>query len=230
MKLITNPPAVLALLMVATVVVVDNTAAFTPSNKHSSPSSESSLLIGAKGSLSTIAATPAPNFNQRSRRRRLFQDAISRTTTTSTTSTALNMAAEDFNEAKYTETAWSSISALTKVADYYQSSNVEAPFLLDVMLNPSKHNAGENSEAATKVVEKALNKAGVNVKDLRSELESYLSRQVRVSDNSQKAMGRTLQKVLETARIGQSVLGVSLKECLDVSCVIPMLNHDPFFA
>jgi len=118
------------------------------------------------------------------------------------------MAAEDFNEAKYTEAAWSSISALTKVADFYQASTVEAPLLLDVMLNPNKHNAGENAEAAKKVVDKALSKAGVNVKDLRSELETYLAKQARASDNSNKAMGRTLQKVLETARIGQSVLGV----------------------
>jgi len=119
------------------------------------------------------------------------------------------MAADDFNESKYTEAAWSSVAALTKVADYYQASTVEAPFLLDVMLNPNKHAAGEDAEAAQKVVEKALNKAGVNVNDLRSELEKFLSSQARLADNSQqKVMGRHLQKVLETARIGQSVLGV----------------------
>lgn len=119
------------------------------------------------------------------------------------------MAADDFNEGKYTEAAWSAVSALTRVADFYQASTVEAPLLLDVMLNPSKHAAGENAEAAQKVVEKALSKAGVDLKDLRSELEKHLSGQARVSgDNSQKAMGRSLQKVLETARIGQSVLGV----------------------
>ena len=122
--------------------------------------------------------------------------------------TALRMAAEDFDESKYTEAAWSSIAALTKVADFYHASTVEAPFLLDVMLNPTKHNAGENAEAAKKVVEKALAKAGADVKDLRSELEKFLSKQARLSDYSQKELGRTLQKVLETARIGQKVLGV----------------------
>ena len=118
------------------------------------------------------------------------------------------MAAEDFNESKYTEAAWSSIAALTKVADYYRASTVEAPLLLDVMLNPSKHSAGENAQAAQKVVEKALAKAGVDVQELRMELEKYLGKQARVTDNSQKVMGRTLQKVLDTARVGQSVLGV----------------------
>lgn len=122
---------------------------------------------------------------------------------------SLLMAAEDFNESKYTEAAWSSIAALTNVAESYQATTVEAPFLLDVMLNPKKHNAGENAESAQKVVDKALSKAGVNVKDLRSELDFFLSKQARVSNSSQKTMGRTLQKVLETARVGQSILGVS---------------------
>lgn len=167
----------------------------------------SSVSVNSLGSVS-----PSPTFNQRSRRRRLFQNSVlSRgpSSVPTTTTTTLKMAAEDFNEAKYTEAAWSAVAALTKVADFYQASNVEAPFLLDVMLNPDKHNAGENAEAAKKVVEKILNTAGVKVKDLRSELESYLSKQVRVSNNEQKAMGRNLSKVLETARIGQNILGVS---------------------
>jgi hypothetical protein len=124
----------------------------------------------------------------------------------------LRMAAEDFNESKYTEAAWSLISSITQVADFYQASNVEAPLLLDLMLNPSKHNAGENVEAAKKVVEKALTKAGVNVSELRSGLETHLSQQARISNSSSsKTMGRSLQKVLETARISQSILGVSTK-------------------
>lgn len=123
--------------------------------------------------------------------------------------TALRMAAEDFKEDKYTEAAWASIAALTKVADFYSASTVEAPFLLDVMLNPNKHSAGEDAEAARKVCEKTLTKAGVDVNNIRSELEKYLSKQPRVSDNTSKVMGRSLQKVLETARVGKEILGDS---------------------
>lgn len=124
------------------------------------------------------------------------------------TPTALKMAAEDFDQSKYTDAAWSSVAAMTKVADFYQASTIEAPLMFDVMLNPSKHNAGDDAEAAKRVVEKVLSKAGVNVKELRSELESFLSKQARVADNSSKTMGRTLQKVLETARVSKSILGV----------------------
>jgi hypothetical protein len=124
-------------------------------------------------------------------------------------STALFMAAEDFKEDKYTEAAWASIAALTKAADFYSASTVEAPFLLDVMLNPNKHSAGEDAEAARKVCEKTLAKAGVDVNNIRSELEKYLSKQPRVSDNTSKVMGRSLQKVLETARSGKEILGDS---------------------
>jgi ATP-dependent Clp protease ATP-binding subunit ClpB len=119
------------------------------------------------------------------------------------------MAAEDFKEDKYTEAAWASIAALTKVADFYSASTVEAPFLLDVMLNPNKHGAGEDAEAARRVVEKTLAKAGVDVKEIRSELEKYLAKQPRVSDNTSKSMGRSLQKVLETSRGGKEMLGDS---------------------
>jgi ATP-dependent Clp protease ATP-binding subunit ClpB len=126
-----------------------------------------------------------------------------------TTATALRMAAEDFKEDKYTEAAWASIAALTKVADFYSATTVEAPFLLDVMLNPNKHSAGEDAEAARKVCEKTLTKAGVDVNSLRSELEKYLSKQPRVSDNTSKVMGRSLQKVLETSRNGKEILGDS---------------------
>jgi ATP-dependent Clp protease ATP-binding subunit ClpB len=119
------------------------------------------------------------------------------------------MASDDFNESKYTEAAWSAISSLMKVADYYQVSTVEAPLLLDVMLNPSKHNAGDDAEAAKRVVEKVLVKAGANMNELRSALDSYLSKQPRISDNAQKQMGRTLSRVLENARTNKNVLNVS---------------------
>jgi ATP-dependent Clp protease ATP-binding subunit ClpB len=119
------------------------------------------------------------------------------------------MASDDFNESKYTEAAWSTIATLTKAADYYEASTIEAPILLDILLNPQKHNAGDDAEAAKRVVEKILQSAGANLKDLRSELEKYFAKQPKIGGAAQKMMGRSLQKVLETARETKSILGVS---------------------
>lgn len=120
------------------------------------------------------------------------------------------MAAEDFQEGKYTEAAWSIIAALTKAADYYQTQTVESPYLLDILLNPSKHGAGENAESAKRVAEKILAMSGVDVKVLRQELEKYFAKQAKVADSGgQKQMGRTLGPVLETARQTMNVLGDS---------------------
>lgn len=121
----------------------------------------------------------------------------------------LRMASDDFNESKYTEAAWSTIATLTKAADYYEASTIEAPILLDILLNPQKHNAGDDAEAAKRVVEKILQSAGANLKDLRSELEKYFAKQPKIGGAAQKMMGRSLQKVLETARETKSILGVS---------------------
>lgn len=121
----------------------------------------------------------------------------------------LRMASDDFNESKYTEAAWSTIATLTKAADYYEASTIEAPILLDILLNPQKHNAGDDAEAAKRVVEKILQSAGANLKDLRSELEKYFAKQPKIGGAAQKMMGRSLQKVLETARETKSILGDS---------------------
>lgn len=122
---------------------------------------------------------------------------------------SLRMAADDFNESKYTEAAWSIIATLTKAADYYEASTIEAPIMVDILLNPQKHSAGDDAEAAKRVVEKILQSAGANMKELRSELEKYFARQPKVGGAAQKMMGRTLQKVLDTARDTKSVLGDS---------------------
>lgn len=141
--------------------------------------------------------------------------------------TSLRMAAEDFSEDKYTEAAWSSIAGLTKVSDYYSASTFEAPFVLEFMLNPNKHNGGEDADAAKRVVEKILNKAGVNLNRLRSELDEYLAKQPRVSDPTNKIMGRTLQKVLETARNGKQALGDSYVSTEGL--VLAMVKEDDKF-
>lgn len=180
-------------LLLLTATTTTPSWAFLPS-KHSSHYGLSTVV----GSRHTVSPLPKQQKN-------LPIPASSGSTRT----TLLQMAAEDFNESKYTEAAWSLVSSLTKVADFYRASTVEAPHLLDVMLNPSKHNAGENAEAAQKVVSKTLKAAGVDTSQLRSDLEQYFSTQAKVdSGATQKVMGRLLQKVLDTARVGQSILGV----------------------
>lgn len=128
--------------------------------------------------------------------------------------TSLRMASDDFNEAKYTEAAWSIIASLTGAADYHEASNIEAPIMLDVLLNPAKHNAGEEADSARRVAEKVLGNAGVDVKLMRTELDEYLAGQAKVSDASSKTLGQNMQKVLDNARAIKGVLGVSLCSCL----------------
>jgi hypothetical protein len=125
--------------------------------------------------------------------------------------TALQMATDDFQEQKYTESAWACMASLTKAAEYYGTSTVDSPLLLDMLLNPTKHNAGDDAESAKRAVEKVLIKAGVDVNKLRQELDMYMSKQPRMSGNEdqQKTMGRNLVRVLEFSRNAKTLLGVS---------------------
>ncbi len=128
-----------------------------------------------------------------------------------TTATALQMSSDDFNEGKYTESAWACMASLTKAADYYSATTVDSPMLLDVMINPSKHNAGDDAESAKRTVEKVLMKADIDLGRLRQELEIYMSKQPKISgsNNAQKIMARTMVKVLERAKDTKGLLGVS---------------------
>jgi len=125
--------------------------------------------------------------------------------------TSLRMSSDDFNEQKYTEAGWAAVAALTKASDFYQTSTVESPILLDLLLNPSKHKAGDDAESARKAVEKVLKEVKCDVKALRQELETHLAQQPKMQgDNSQqKTMGYSLPKVLEAARSATSTLGDS---------------------
>ena len=131
----------------------------------------------------------------------------------SQSSTLLRFSQELFDEGKYTEAAWSAVSGMTSAADYYQATTLEAPLLLDMLLNPSKHGTGgdDGAAAAKKVADSTLTNAGVNVKEVRMGLEAFLAKQPKVTGaTGQKTMGRSLQKVLETARDGTKALGVSI--------------------
>jgi ATP-dependent Clp protease ATP-binding subunit ClpB len=120
------------------------------------------------------------------------------------------MAAADFDESKYTTAAWAVIAALTKAAEYYNSGSCESYHLLDLLLNPSKHSAGDDADSGRRVVEKTLSQGGVDVKELRKSLETFLAKQPKLKDSdAQKTMGRNLPKILETARNTMSTLGDS---------------------
>jgi len=121
------------------------------------------------------------------------------------------MASDDWNEAKYTESAWACIVALTKAADYYANNTVDSPMLLDVLLNPTKHSAGDDADSAKRTVEKVLLKAGLDVSKLRQDLEIHMSKQPKLSGSSdqQKVMGRNMIKLLEFARDTKQILGDS---------------------
>jgi ATP-dependent Clp protease ATP-binding subunit ClpB len=124
---------------------------------------------------------------------------------------ALRMATDDFQEQKYTESAWACMASLTKAAEYYGTTTVDSPLLLDMLLNPTKHGAGENAESAKRAVEKVLMKAGVDNNKLRQELDMFMSKQPRMSGNEdqQKTMGRNLVRVLEFSRNAKTLLGDS---------------------
>ncbi|KAG7349539.1 ATP-dependent chaperone ClpB [Nitzschia inconspicua] len=123
----------------------------------------------------------------------------------------LKMSSDDFNQEKYTEAGWAAVAALTKVADAYQTSTVESPILLEILLNPGKHKCGDDADAARRAVEKVLKDAKVDIKALRTQLEAHLEKQPKVTGNmtQQKTMGYTLPKVLDAARSAMSTLGDS---------------------
>ena len=126
--------------------------------------------------------------------------------------TALRMSSDDFNEQKYTEAGWAVVAALTKASDFYQTSTVESPILLDLLLNPSKHKAGDDAESARKAIEKVLKAVKCDVKVLRQELDTHLLQQPKMQGETgsvQKTMGYSLPKVLEAARSACSTLGDS---------------------
>jgi len=191
--IIRNRAAVLALLVATASWGNIPTNAFIPAMPRHALSS-SSAVVARKRSHGFGAVDNARLYKTRSQRQPF----------------TLNMATEDFDQMKYTEAAWAAIAALTRVADYYQSNNVESFHLLDVMLSPFKHNAGDDAEAGKRALEKVFAQAGVDAQTMRQELEEYLNKQPKIQTGStQKNMGQTLPKVLEAARQIKSTLGDS---------------------
>ncbi|VEU40930.1 unnamed protein product [Pseudo-nitzschia multistriata] len=191
-------PAVLAILSAATAfsgLYSSTTDAFTPVAPRQSTS------IGPRNS-SFCAQQRLVTGRQLSKTNKVR----------STATTALRMSSDDFNEQKYTEAGWAVVAALTKAADFYQTATVESPILLDLLLNPAKHKAGDDAESARKAVERVLKDVKCDVKALRQELETHLAQQPKMqgdTSSQQKTMGYSLPRVLEAARSAMSTLGDS---------------------
>lgn len=179
--------AVLAMLIGAASLGTNPTDAFVPSTPRNV------LLSPTTAAAKRNLGAP---FTPMGTNARLFQKAgVQRQ------SLALKMATEDFDQMKYTEAAWACVAGLTKVADYYNSNNVESCHLLDIMLNPIKHGGGDDADAARRAVEKTLVGAGIDSQQFRKDLEEFMSKQARIeSGSTQKNMGQTLGRVLEAAR------------------------------
>jgi len=88
----------------------------------------------------------------------------------------------------YTEKAFDAIAKLPQYADKFQTQMVEAPLLLRALLD-------EKEGLAWRI----LIKAGVKGETVVSNLDSFLGKQPRVSDTSNKSMGRTMVDCLAKA-------------------------------
>jgi len=93
------------------------------------------------------------------------------------------------NPQLYTERAWESIAKLPQYSDKYQNQMVEATHLLKALID----------DGADGLAQRIFRKAGVDVAVVERKLEDFMSRQPRVSDTTNKSMGRTLEAVLNKA-------------------------------
>jgi len=140
--------------------------------------------------------------------------------------------ADTSSQESYTDAAWEVIAALPKVTEFHSTSSAEAPHLLDILLNPAKHNLQNDDklESAHKVVMNILATAGVDVNQMKSELENHFSKQPKITItgdvgmvSSKKVMGQSLQRVLETARDSKGELGDTF---ISTECLILALAKD----
>ena len=163
-------------------------------------------IVGATTTISSSSISHYPHHHHRS----------------SSSSSRRMSSSEDFDQARYTDAAWSAIAALPACADYHSATSVDAPMLLSVLLNPTRYQAGENALTARQVVVKLLEDAArqkngggeggeFDVDRLRNDVEKYLERQPKVGGDvsAQKSLGRTLGEVLQAGRDVRDGLQVS---------------------
>eukprot|EP00903_Cladosiphon_okamuranus_P019530 g17961.t1 len=103
------------------------------------------------------------------------------------------------NPESFTERAWEAMVRLPSLADANKAQTVESELLVKSLLE----------EGAEGLTQRILTKAGVDTSRFGADLDSFISRQGRVSDTSSKSMGQTLQKVIAAASTAQAEFGDS---------------------
>ncbi|CAM9769062.1 unnamed protein product [Pylaiella littoralis] len=106
---------------------------------------------------------------------------------------------QGMNPESFTERAWDAMVRLPSLADANQAQMVESELLAKSLLD----------EGAEGLTQRILKKAGVDTSRFNADLDSFLSKQGRVSDTSSKSMGQTLQKVVAAASAAQAEFGDS---------------------
>ena len=86
----------------------------------------------------------------------------------------------------YTEKAWDAVAKSPQYCEKYSTQYVEAPLLLKALLE----------EGPTGLTQRIMIKAGVDMKTFDTELEGYLLKQPKVSDTTNKMMGKSMEKCL----------------------------------
>ena len=115
----------------------------------------------------------------------------------------------------YTEKAWDAVSKVPQYADKYSNQMVEATHLLRALFD-------EGGEGLT---QRILQKADIDKKILDKKLEDFMSKQPRVSDVSQKSIGRTFEQTLIKAGSLKKEMGDSFISIEHL--ILAMAQTDP---
>ena len=97
----------------------------------------------------------------------------------------------------YTEKAWDAIAKLPQYADKYSTQYVEATHVLRALLD----------EGADGLAQRIIFKAGGDGKMLEKNLEEHFSKQPKISDTTNKAMGKSMTDCLTKANSFKRELG-----------------------
>lgn len=89
----------------------------------------------------------------------------------------------------YTEKAWDAIAKSPQFCERYSTQYVEAPLMMKSLLD----------EGPGGLAQRIFQKAGADVKALDSNIEKYLSKLPKVSDTSNKMMGKSMESTLKKA-------------------------------
>jgi len=89
----------------------------------------------------------------------------------------------------YTEKAWDAIAKSPQFCEKYSTQYVEAPLLMKSLLD----------EGPGGLAQRIFQKADADVKSLDSKIESYLNKQPKVSDTTNKMMGKSMETTLKKA-------------------------------